>query len=194
MVVFRKKQSWEFRFKICGASSGNNSTHVKKISSDAILNQSYMSSEWRHVPSISTNNKVLQETPPRAQFLSYDHLSYSIWRGISRATKLPYRIFQILKIPKKSIKFLKVLYFQNIFPLKTKFSKKYAICLMAMADEYVYKISSRYLQKWLSYELWHNTCWKQPNLPIFAILFFHLFWFFKKCFWVIFRVLCERLT
>ena len=27
---------------------------------------------------------------------------------------------------------------------------------MAMADEYVYKISSRYLQKWLSYDIKHE--------------------------------------
>ena len=28
---------------------------------------------------------------------------------------------------------------------------------MAMADEYVYKISSRYLQKWLSYDMLKTT-------------------------------------
>ena len=36
-----------------------------------------MTSEWRHVPPIWTNNKGLQETLPRAQFLSYDELSYT---------------------------------------------------------------------------------------------------------------------
>ena len=40
-MFLSEKKNWESRFKICGASSGNNSTHFeKKISSDAILNQS----------------------------------------------------------------------------------------------------------------------------------------------------------
>ena len=31
-------------------------------------------------------------------------------------------------------------------------------------------------------ELWHKTCWKQPNLPIFAIFIFNRFWFSKSVF------------
>ena len=68
-----------------------------------------------------------------------------------------------------------------------------------MADEYVYNISSRYLQKWA--EIWYKTCQKQALFTsvrdftvIFRILFFDRFWCFKKCYRVIFRVLCENLT
>ena len=59
-----------------------------------------------------------------------------------------------------------------------------------MADEYVYKISSRYLQKWLSYDIKHVE--NNQICPFSLFLFFDRFWFFKKCFWVIFRVLCEK--
>ena len=50
-------------------------------------------------------------------------------------------------------------------------------------------------------EIWHKTCQKQALFTsfrdfteIFLILFFDRFWRFKKCFRVIFRVLCENLT
>ena len=50
-------------------------------------------------------------------------------------------------------------------------------------------------------EIWHKTCQKQALFTsfrdftvIFRILFFDRFWCFKKCFRVIFRVLCENLT
>ena len=50
-------------------------------------------------------------------------------------------------------------------------------------------------------EIWHKTCQKQALFTsfrdftvIFRILFFDRFWRFKKCFRVIFRVLCENLT
>ena len=50
-------------------------------------------------------------------------------------------------------------------------------------------------------EIWHKTCQKQALFTsfrdfavIFRILFFDQFWCFKKCFRVIFRVLCENLT
>ena len=59
-------------------------------------------------------------------------------------------------------KFLKIFkIFNNFFsfskfpPSKSKFSKNRSICSRAMADEYVYKISSRYLQKWLRYDIKH---------------------------------------
>ena len=58
-----------------------------------------MTSEWRHVSQISTENKGLQESPPRVQFWSYNQLSYTKWRKISGATKLLSRIFKILEIP-----------------------------------------------------------------------------------------------
>ena len=50
-------------------------------------------------------------------------------------------------------------------------------------------------------EIWHKTCQKQALFTsfrdftvIFRISFFDRFWCFKKCFRVIFRVLCENLT
>ena len=50
-------------------------------------------------------------------------------------------------------------------------------------------------------KIWHKTCQKQAVFTsfrdftvIFLILFFDRFWRFKKCFRVIFRVLCENLT
>ena len=61
-----------------------------------------------------------------------------------------------------------------------------------MADEYVYKISSRYLQKGLSYDIKHVE--NNQFCPFSLFLFFGRFCFFKKCFWVIFRVYCENLT
>ena len=49
-----------------------------------------------------------------------------------------------------------------------------------MSDEYVYKISSRYLQKWLRYDIKHvlYVCQKQALLTSF------------RDFTVIFRILC----
>ena len=47
---------------------------------------------------------------------------------------------------------------------------------MAMADKYVYKVSSRYLQKWLSYDIKHvkkgtfHVIWEL--FAIFLILFY----------------------
>ena len=129
-----------------------------------------MTSVWRHLPPIWNNNKGLQETPPRAQFLSYDQLSYSIWRRISRATKLLYLIFHILKIPKTIKKIPQNFIFPKHFPLKNKIIKKscnmldgngWWICVQNFKS-----ISSKMA------ELWHKTCWKQPNLPIFAIFIF----------------------
>ena len=58
-----------------------------------------MTSEWRHVPPISSENKGLRESPTRVQFWSYNNISYMKWRSISGATKLLSRILQILKIP-----------------------------------------------------------------------------------------------
>ena len=49
-----------------------------------------------------------------------------------------------------------------------------------MADEYVYKISSRYLPKWLSYDIKHVE--NNQICPFWLFLFFERFWFFKNCF------------
>ena len=46
------------------------------------------------------------------------------WRRISRATKLPSRIFKILKIPKNFQNFQHFFFFFKIFPLKIKIKKK----------------------------------------------------------------------
>ena len=50
-------------------------------------------------------------------------------------------------------------------------------------------------------EIWHKTFQKQTLFTsfrdftvIFRILFFDRFWCFKRCFMVIFRVLCENMT
>ena len=55
-----------------------------------------------------------------------------------------------------------------------------------MADEYVYKISSRYLQKWLRYDIKHV---KTGTFHVisglyrdFPNLFFDRFWRFKQVF------------
>ena len=67
-----------------------------------------------------------------------------------------------------------------------------------MADEYVYKVSSRYLQKWLRYDIKHvktdtfhiisRPYCDFPNFIFWPILTL------QKVFKVIFRVLCENLT
>ena len=51
---------------------------------------------------------------------------------------------------------------------------------MAMADEYVYKISSRYLQKWLSYDIKHVE--KNQICPFSLFLFLTDFDFSKSVF------------
>ena len=67
-----------------------------------------------------------------------------------------------------------------------------------MADEYEYKISSRYLQKWLSYDknmsktgTFHFISGLYRDLP--NLIFWPILTL-QKCFRVIFRVLCENLT
>ena len=79
-----------------------------------------MTSEWRHVPQISTENKGLRESPPRVQFKSYNQLSYTSWRKISGATKLLSRIFKILKITQNFQIFQHFVFLCKIFPLKIK--------------------------------------------------------------------------
>ena len=73
-------------------------TLCQKIRSQVIIEQPWVTPEWRHVPPIFTNKNGWQEAPPRAQFLTYDQLSHMIWRRISRATKLLSRIFKISKL------------------------------------------------------------------------------------------------
>ena len=101
-------------------------TSYKKIRSQVIIGQPWVTSEWRHVPLILTNNKGWQETPPRSQFLSYDQFSFMIWRGISRATKLLSRIFKILKISANLIKISNLFSKKNSHKIKI-FKKPYNI-------------------------------------------------------------------
>ena len=88
--------------------------------------------------------------------------------------------------------------FETVSP-KSKLKKR-NIWEREMSHEYVYKILSRYLKKWLRYNIKHvkNRHFSRHfgTLPcmIFWILFFHRFWRFKKCFRVIFHVLLRNLT
>ena len=86
--------------------------------------------------------------------------TYMKWRRISRATKLLSRIFKILKILKKNPKKYPFFFFSRQFPPKSKFSKNRDICQRVMSHEYVYKMSSRYLQKWLIYNIKHVKNWR----------------------------------
>ena len=122
------------------------------------------SSEWHHVPPIWTNNEGLQETPPRAQFLSYDQLSSMIWRRISRAIKLLSRFFHILKIQKRTPKIYPFFFFSKITPLKTKNLEKPEFVLIDngwwICVQNFKSISFKLT------ELWNLTCWKQPDFAI----------------------------
>ena len=128
-----------------------------------------MTSEWRHVPPIWSNNKGLQKTPPRAQFLSYDQLSDSIWRRISRATKLLSRIFKFWKF-RKNQKNPQNFIFPKHVPLKNKILKK--ACNMLDGNGWWICVQNFKSISSKMAELWHKTYWKQPNLPISAIFIF----------------------
>ena len=89
--------------------------------------------------------------------------------------------------------------FSKFSPSKSKFSKKTDNMLEGNGSwicvQNFKSISSKMA------EIWHKTCQKQALFTsfrdftvIFRILFFDRFWRFKKCFRVIFRVLCENLT
>ena len=107
-------------------------------------------------------------------------------RRITRAIKVLSRIFEIVNISKNSQNFQQFFSFSKIFTLKIKiFKKKRTTWYRLMADEYVYTISSRYLQKMA--EICHKTCRKQALYTSFRdltvisrILFFDRFWRFKS--------------
>ena len=109
-------------------------TLCENLKVHGIIGRPQMTSEWHNVPSIST--------PPRTQFLSYDQLTYMTCLRISRAIKLISRIFQILKIG--IFKNYIFSFFLRISPSKSNFPKNRNTSWMAMANEYVHKISSRY--------------------------------------------------
>ena len=55
-------------------------TVCKNFKVQGIIVRPQMTSEWRHVPPISSENKGLRESPPRVQFLSNNQFSYMKWR------------------------------------------------------------------------------------------------------------------
>ena len=99
-------------------------TLFKNFKVQSIIVRPQMTSEWRHVPPISTENKGLRESTPRVQFESYNQFSYMKWRRISGATKLLSRILKILKIPQNFQNFRQFFFlFQNFPPQNQNFQK-----------------------------------------------------------------------
>ena len=90
------------------------------------------------------------------------------------------------------------LLFQNVPPQNQNFQNR-TICWRAMADKCVHKISSRYLQKWLRYDIKHakNRHFSRHfgTLPWFSGFYFLTdFNASKSVLGSFFRVLCENLT
>ena len=139
-----------------------------------------MTSEWRHVPPIWTNNKGLQETPPRAQFLSYDQLSYSIYVELVVLQNCYLGFVKFWKFRKKIKKKSSKFYISETFPLKNKIFKK--ACNMLDGNGWWICVQNFKSISSKMAELWHKTCWKQPNLPIYAIFIFWPILIFQKVF------------
>ena len=108
------------------------------------------------------------------------------------------RFGKFWKFPKISKNFNIFFFFKNV-PLKIKIFKKPYYMLEGngwwICAQNFKSISSKMA------EIWHKACQKQALFTSFRdfavilrILFFDRFWCFKKCFRVIFRVLCENLT
>ena len=97
------------------------------------------------------------------------------WRRISRATKLLSRIFKIVKISENFQK-KSFFSFRNSFPPNQNFQKTVTYvrgqCLMNMCT----KFQSRYLQKWLRYNI------KHVKNRHFSRHFATLPWFSEFCF------------
>ena len=118
------------------------------------------------------------------------------WRRISRAIKLLSRNYKILKISKIFNNFF---LFFKIFPSKSKFPKK-TYNMLEVNGWWICVQNFKSISSTIA-EIWHKTCQKQALFTsfrdftvIFRILFFDRFWRIKKCFRVIFHVLCENLT
>ena len=105
-------------------------TLCQKITTQVIIGQPWVTSEWRDVSPILTSKMGLRESPPLVQFKSYDQLTYMKWRKISRATKLLSRIFKILKITEnfqKKVQYLQKWLRYNIKHVKNRhFSRHFA--------------------------------------------------------------------
>ena len=128
-------------------------------------------------------------------------INFLIWNdvelvGLQNCNLRFWKIWKFLKMFKMFNNFF---FFFKIFPFKIKIFKKpenmlegndWWICVQNFKS-----ISSKMA------EIWHKICQKQALFTsfrdftvIFRILFFYRFCCFKKCFRVIFRVLCENLT
>ena len=103
-------------------------------------------------------------------------------------------------------KFLKIskifdlFFFFKIFPLKIKIFKKKTYNMLEGNGWWICKQNFKLISSKMA-KIWHKTCQKPALFTsfrdftlVFRILFFDRFWCFKKCFKVIFRVLCEKLT
>ena len=114
----------------------------------------------------------------------------SIWRRISRATKLISRICQIWKFPKEMKKNLKFVYFRNNFPLKTKFSKK--ACNMLDGNGWWVCVQNFKSISSKMAELWHKICRKTAKFPHYRYFYFLTdFDFSKSVFWSFFVFLAK---
>ena len=127
-------------------------------------------------------------------------INFLIWNDVELVVLQNYYLgFWKLKIPQNFQNFREFFFlFQKFPPQNQNFQKTdnmlegngWWICVQNFKS-----ISSKMA------EIWHKTCQKQALFTsfrdftvIFRILFFDRFWCFKKCFRVIFRVLCENLT
>ena len=158
-----------------------------------------MTSEWRYVPPISSENKVYGNRRHGCSFKAT--INFLIWNdvelvGLQNWYLGFWKFWKFIKIFKIFDNFFS---FSKLCPSKSKISKKpdnmlewngWWICVQNFKSIFL-KMA----------EIWHKTCQKQVLFTsfrdftvIFRILFFDRFWCFKKCFRVIFRVLCENLT
>ena len=128
-------------------------------------------------------------------------ISFLIWNDVELVALQNcylgfWKIWNLLKMIKIFDNFSS---FSKFSPSKSKFSKNRTICYRGnnwwICVQDFKSISSKMA------EIWHKTCQKQVLFTsfrdftvIFLILFFDRFWCFKKCFRVIFCVLCENLT
>ena len=77
-----------------------------------------------------------------------------LWNDVE-GYKTNISVFQNFQNFENFQKYVQFFFFSRQFPHKSKFSKNILVCYRAMSHEYVYKISSRYLQKWLRYNIKH---------------------------------------
>ena len=144
--------------------------HCVKILKSRVLQFGH---KWRQsdvmFPPISTENKGLRESATRCSFRAKIDCLIRNDVELVGLQNCYLGFYFFLKFRKFS-KILNIYFsFSKISPSKSKFSKNRTICWRAIADEYVHKISSRYIQKWL--EIWHKTCQKQALFTSFSGLY-----------------------